>query len=121
MKLAQLTLWTFIVSVAAAATSNAAVPPDHAQRMERGLELFQKSIRPLLSDHCVKCHGGQKTKGDFDLATREGLLRGGADGPSVKLYDSRSSRLFDLVSHAQEPHMPSKAAKRRSRRHSAKR
>lgn len=51
MKLAQLTLWTFIVSVAAAATSNAAVPPDHAQRMERGLELFQKSIRPLLSDH----------------------------------------------------------------------
>ena len=111
MKLAPLILWTFVVSVAAAETPNAVVPPDHAQRMERGLEIFQEAIRPLLTEHCVKCHGGEKTKGDFDLTTREGLLRGGDEGPSVKLYDGRSSRLYQLVSHAKEPHMPSKSDK----------
>jgi mono/diheme cytochrome c family protein len=109
MKLIQFILLASAVTMSAAETPNSAVPSDHAQRMERGLEIFQKEIRPLLTEHCVKCHGGEKTKGDFDLTTREGLLRGGADGPSVKLYDARSSRLFQLVSHAQEPHMPSKS------------
>ncbi len=112
MKFIQLMLWTFATSIATAATEpNPVVPADHAQRMERGLEIFRNTIQPLLTEHCVKCHGGEKTKGDFDLTTREGLLRGGADGPSVKLYDARSSRLFELVSHAREPHMPSKSDK----------
>ena len=111
MKLVQFILLASAVSMAAAETPNATVPADHAQRMERGLAIFQDTIRPLLIDHCVKCHGGEKTKGDFDMTTREGLLRGGTEGPSVKLYDGRASRLYQLVSHAQEPHMPSKAAK----------
>ena len=98
-------------AVAAETVPNAAVPSDHAQRMTRGLELFQKQVRSVLIENCVKCHGGEKTKGEFDLATREGLLKGGAEGPTVKLYDARSSRLYQLISHAREPYMPSKEAK----------
>ena len=59
----------------------------------------------------MKCHGGEKTKSEFDLTTREGLLKGGAEGPAVKLYDAKSSRLYELITHAQDPHMPSKGAK----------
>ena len=55
------------------------VAPDHAKKMELGLELFRKDVRALLTDHCVKCHGGASTKAEFDLTTREGLLRGGAE------------------------------------------
>ncbi len=87
------------------------MPPDHAQRMTRGLDIFQQQVRSLLTEHCVKCHGGGKIKGEFDLTTREGLLKGGAEGLVVKLYDARSSRLYQLIAHAKEPHMPSKGDK----------
>lgn len=93
------------------AAADVVVPPDHAERMARGLELFQRNVRTLLIDHCLKCHGGEKTKGDLDLATRDGLLRGGAEGPAVTLYQARTSRLIELVSHAKDPHMPSKGEK----------
>ena len=107
-------LWFLLISLTAPAAERAkeeALPVDHARRMTRGLELFQKQVRSLLSDHCLKCHGGEKTKGEFDLTTREGLLRGGAEGPTVTLYDAKSSRLYQLITHAKDPHMPSKGAK----------
>jgi len=88
-----------------------ALPAGHAQRMARGLEIFQQQVRPILAENCVKCHGGEKTKGEFDLTTREGLLKGGADGPDIKLYQAKSSLLYKLITHAQDPHMPSKGPK----------
>ena len=84
------------------------LPSDHAQRMARGLELFQKQVRPLLVENCLKCHGGEKIKGEFDLTTREGLLKGGADGADVKIYDGKGSRIYDLITQTKDPHMPSK-------------
>ena len=30
---------------------------------------FATEVRPLLVQHCLKCHGGEKTKGGFDLST----------------------------------------------------
>ena len=58
----------------AAAEPAVPFPADHAERFTRGLELFRKEIRPLLTNHCLKCHGGEKTQGDFSLASREDLL-----------------------------------------------
>ena len=96
---------------AAENASPSSLPLDHAERMVRGLDLFQKNVRGLLTEHCLKCHGGEKTKGEFDLSTRDGLLKGGADGVAVTLFNSKSSRLCELVNHASEPHMPSKGLK----------
>src|SRR6185436_8195298 len=55
--------------------ARAALPADHAQKMTRGLEAFQSKVRGLLVEHCLKCHGGEKTKGEFSVATRESLLK----------------------------------------------
>src|SRR6185436_17600689 len=82
------------------------LPADHAQKMARGLELFRKEVSPLLQRHCVKCHGGEKIKNDFDLTTREGLLRGGKEGAAIKAYDATQSRLLKLIRHEAEPAMP---------------
>jgi mono/diheme cytochrome c family protein len=84
------------------------VPADHAERMTRGLALFQKEIAPLLKEQCVNCHGGEKLKGDFDLATREGLLHGGAEGIAVVPFKAGESRLMKLIRHEEEPEMPEK-------------
>src|SRR5438105_2990710 len=65
------------------------VPADHAARMAKGQELFRKHVRQILLDRCVKCHGGDKTRADLDLTTREGLLRGGDNGTAVVPYRAR--------------------------------
>ena len=44
--------------------------PDHAAKMAKGLDLFKQQIRPMLSQRCVKCHGGEKT--EAAIADRDG-------------------------------------------------
>src|SRR5690349_10662255 len=70
------------------------VSADHAQKMAAGLDLFKNHVRTLLVDHCLKCHGGKMTKGEFDLNTREGLLKAGPDGVAVFAGDSKRSRFI---------------------------
>ncbi len=89
----------------------AALPADHAERMTRGLELFQKQVAGLLKENCLQCHGGEKTKGGLDLATREDALRGGKDGAVIVPFDASASLLVELVNHAKEPPMPDKKPK----------
>ncbi|HYV25987.1 MAG TPA: PSD1 and planctomycete cytochrome C domain-containing protein, partial [Candidatus Eisenbacteria bacterium] len=102
----------FVIFVASLVESRSAkVPADHAQQMAKGLELFKNQVGALLTEHCVKCHGGEKTKGEFNLTTREGLLRGGADGAAIVAGDAKQSRLVRLINHLEDPQMPSKADK----------
>ncbi|MBI5773789.1 MAG: DUF1549 domain-containing protein [Verrucomicrobia bacterium] len=96
---------------AALCAAPAPVPARHAADMARGLELFKGGVGALLKEHCLECHGGGKTKGDFDLATRESLLKGGKEGITVVPGRAKESLLFKLISHADEPHMPSKKPK----------
>jgi len=95
------------------AVTNPAVPPDHAAQMREGLELFRTQVQAILVKNCLRCHGGDSTESDFDLTTREGLLKGGADAgaKTVIAGDSKRSRLYKLITHADEPKMPEEAAK----------
>ena len=88
-----------------------AVPPDHAERMGKGLEMFRKDVAGILKEHCVKCHGGEKTKGDFNMATRDSLLRGGADGLAIEPFSGAKSVMLKMMRHEEEPHMPEKKPK----------
>ncbi len=65
----------------------------------------------VLEAHCVKCHGGEKTKGGLDLMTREALLRGGESGASVVPGKPDASLLIRQVRHEEDPHMPHKEPK----------
>jgi hypothetical protein len=83
--------------------------PAHAEKMARSRDLFTRHVRQVLIDNCLKCHGGAKTRSGFDLSTRELLLKGGDNGPALSAGKSKDSRLFKLVSHAEDPHMPPKS------------
>jgi len=91
-----------------AADKPATVPAGHAKRMAAGMLMFKQTVGPLLREHCLECHGGGKTKGDFDLATREALLKGGAEGVTVVPGNAKASKLLKLLRHEEEPYMPSK-------------
>jgi mono/diheme cytochrome c family protein len=101
----------FTAAVRADPPSKPEVDPDHAAKMTQGRELFTKQVRQVLVDQCVKCHGGEKTRSGLDLVTREGLLKGGDNGPSIIVGKAKESRLYKLVAHLEEPHMPAKLPK----------
>ncbi|MEZ5302398.1 MAG: PSD1 and planctomycete cytochrome C domain-containing protein [Verrucomicrobiales bacterium] len=94
-----------------AAAAPAELPADHAARMKAGTALFQNSVRASLADHCLRCHGGEKVRGDFDLSSRELLLEGGESGPAVDLAEPGESLLLKLIEHREKPAMPAKKPK----------
>jgi hypothetical protein len=62
-------------------TSRAGEPPGADPS---GEEFFEKQVRPILSDNCFECHGGEKKhKGNLRLDSRQGLLKGGDSGPAI--------------------------------------
>ena len=107
-------LMKFIFSILTAlafATTAYSLPPDHAELMKKGLELFRSDVAGILKENCLKCHGGDKVKGDFDLATREGLLLGGAEGAALKPFAASESVMLKMMRHEEEPYMPDKKPK----------
>ena len=87
------------------------VSENHAAQMAKGLALFKSDGRALLKQHCVKCHGGDKIRGDLDLTTRAGLLKGGEEGSSIIPGKADESFLMAVLRHEEEPFMPAKADK----------
>jgi len=82
------------------------VDPDHAARRKQGLEVFRTDVRKILKDKCLSCHGGDTTEGKLDLATQEGLLKGGERGPAAVIARGEKSLLTRLIRHQQPPFMP---------------
>ncbi|HUS36328.1 MAG TPA: PSD1 and planctomycete cytochrome C domain-containing protein [Verrucomicrobiae bacterium] len=106
-----LTRALFAVFCSVLAIHSQDLPPDHAERMTKGLDLFGKKVKAILVENCVQCHGGEKVKGELNTVTRDGLLHGGADGVMVVPFKAKESRLLRLVRHEEEPHMPDKKPK----------
>jgi hypothetical protein len=80
--------------------------PDHAAKMAKGTDLFKNSVRGILQQRCLKCHSGEKVESEFDLGTREAMLKGGMAGPAVVPGDHKQSLLYRLVAHQKQPAMP---------------
>ena len=58
---------------------------------------YKDDVHPILVDHCYKCHGGQKHKGDFSLASRERIIEGSENGEVVRVGNSRRSQMIQLL------------------------
>src|SRR6187551_2521989 len=46
-------------------------------------EFFEKQVRPVLVQHCYKCHGPDKQKAELRLDSREAVLKGSDAGAVV--------------------------------------
>jgi mono/diheme cytochrome c family protein len=58
---------------------------------------FEADILPLLKAKCVRCHGGNAPKGDLDLTSSTGVLKGGESGPIVVSGKADKSLLYEKV------------------------
>ena len=103
------TLVSLVVLAASCSAEIALVRADEFSPQQ--LELFEKQIRPLLVEHCLKCHGAdhEKLKGGLDLSTRKSAISGGDSGPAVNLAKPGDSLLLEAVTHTAEGYkMPPK-------------
>ena len=67
----------------------------------QGLELFEKRIRPVLIRHCYECHSSaaKELKGGLQLDSREGIRRGGENGPAVVPDNPSESLLIQALQY----------------------
>src|SRR5580700_9097752 len=91
-----------LVLAALAATSRlrADAPPT------AGDEFFEKEVRPLLIERCLKCHGGEKTRGGLKLTSRAAVLQGGETGPAAVPGKPDDSLLVQLLLRDDVRRMP---------------
>ena len=70
-----------------------------ARSSDAGVEFFEKKIRPVLAEHCYKCHSqkAEKLKSGLYLDSRNGFLKGGDTGVAVALGEPKRSRLIEAV------------------------
>jgi hypothetical protein len=66
------------------------VPPEQAR-------FFESKIRPLLAEHCWKCHGPTEQKGGLRLDSHERVLAGGESGAAISLDKPKESLLLAAV------------------------
>jgi hypothetical protein len=68
----------------------------------KGIEYFEKHIRPIFAEYCYSCHSSQaaQKEGGLSLDLREGWLQGGERGAAVVPGEPTSGTLLKALSHA---------------------
>lgn len=88
------------------------VPPQEASAPEletetpaftvEQLRQFETQVRPILDEHCLKCHGSTKQWGSLRLDSRTAILKGGDSGPAAVAGEPNESLLIRAVRHDDE-------------------
>ncbi|MGV3662935.1 MAG: PSD1 and planctomycete cytochrome C domain-containing protein [Prosthecobacter sp.] len=96
MKTLSLSLTLLLPAFSQAADAGAA----HAGITPDQLNFFEKNIRPVLVQHCYKCHSeeSEKVKGGLTVDTKHGLALGGESGhPGVTPGNLAESSIYEAI------------------------
>ena len=75
--------------------------PTYAEREQRDV-FFEQQVAPLLSGHCLTCHGGDK-KGGLDLRSRATAYAGGESGSVLTPGKPEESLLYEHIASGEMP------------------
>src|SRR5207244_2508763 len=64
---------------------------------------LQNTVQQILKKRCLECHGPEKAKGDLNLASFEGMAKGGRNGPVVIPGKPGDSLLWQRVDKGEMP------------------
>lgn len=70
------------------------------------IEFFEKKVRPVLAEHCFKCHGEKKQMAGLRLDTAAGVQQGSDGGPVLVAGQPAKSKLLTSVQRTGEYPMP---------------
>jgi len=95
--LPRLLLWFYVAHALTGSLS--------AQDMS-GEEFFERSVRPLLAEHCWQCHGAQKQWNNLRLDSGDAIRVGGDSGAVLVPGKPDESLLLQAVEPDGDPQMP---------------
>src|SRR5215207_1574251 len=72
---------------------------DPATPMPEQVRFFETRVRPVLAEHCYRCHGPDKRRGGLRLDSRALLLQGGDTGPAAVPGRPDKSLLVAAINH----------------------
>src|SRR4051812_9008551 len=87
--------WGFALALLAGAASGAAA--QEAKPSAEAERFFETKVRPLLAEHCYRCHGSEKQKGHLRVDGRSHLLTGGELGPALVPGEPEKSLLLKAI------------------------
>jgi mono/diheme cytochrome c family protein len=62
-------------------------------------DMYVKTVQPILSNNCYKCHAGESHRGGLKLDSKAAILRGGKDGAVIVPGHPEQSLLVALIRH----------------------
>jgi mono/diheme cytochrome c family protein len=84
-------------SLGAVTNSGQAAQTEETTHSARDAIDFSNDVLPILRQHCLRCHGGDKVRGKLSLKTKSSAMRGGVSGPSIVPGQGESSSLYTLL------------------------
>lgn len=83
------------------ALSVSLAPAANAFADDAGLQFFEEKIRPVLIEHCYRCHSSETDEpaGGLLLDSREGIRAGGETGPAIVPSDVDESLLISAIGY----------------------
>ncbi len=74
----------------------------------QNIEFFEKKIRPVLVQKCYRCHSttSKRLRGGLLLDTREGIRKGGDNGPGVVPGNPKKSLVLQALRYENDLEMP---------------
>jgi hypothetical protein len=99
----------WLATVLIVITGPVAMPADTTAFTKEHTDFFESRIRPILVEHCQKCHSTESAiiKGGLRLDHRDGLLKGGDSGPAAVPGKPEDSLIIKALRHT-ELRMPPK-------------
>jgi len=64
---------------------------------------FERHIAPVIANYCLDCHRPGKTNGGLNLATADGIVKGGESGPAIVPGKPGESYLLERVTAGEMP------------------
>lgn len=92
--------WILLMLIAVAGLVGAAT-----EFSAEDLTFFREEVRPLLEEHCFRCHGGEdengkvKIRSGLQLISRKGVMIGGEHGSAYDAEDPAKSRLLYVLTY----------------------
>lgn len=59
--------------------------------------LLERDVLPVLTKHCLACHGGLRQRGGLDMRTLESAKKGGKSGPALAAKDLAGSEMWKRI------------------------
>ncbi len=89
-------LSAFLTCMGVIAASISVAAADGTSVATKGEKLFALQVKPLFAEKCYACHGDEpeRMEGDFDMRTREAMLKGGESFGAEVLMPGKGDESF---------------------------